>query len=217
MALNLEPIAASNLFSTFSLLSLNRYIMITLPPKYTLVTLLVATTTIHGYPLPPLHTEPVVERGFFDSVDNLIDKTKSGVGSAVNLVGGLVGIGSDDSNHTPTLPVAKGVFAELTKGALYSNVAYCSAGSVKGLSCGATCEALGGIEVAFTGGDNKEVPACKWEYRLFKITITFTHTFSNKFSLRLTRRFKALWSLLRALSRFHFRRFSQILIFYKAH
>jgi hypothetical protein len=106
---------------------------------------------------PPCRTRPRTR--LFDSIGDLIDKAKTGFEDA---------IGIDDSNRTPTLPVAKDVFAELTKGALYSNAAYCSAGSVKSLSCGATCEALGDIKVAFTGGDNKEVPACKWEFHLSK-------------------------------------------------
>ena len=153
--------AASNQFLIFSFLSLNRYIMFPLPSKHIFVTFLVAAAIVHGYPLPALHAEPVVERGLFDSIGDLIDKAKSGVEGAIDGLGKLVGIGSDDSNKTPTLPVAKDVFAELTKGALYANAAYCSAGSVKSLSCGATCEALGDIKVAFTGGNNKEVPACK--------------------------------------------------------
>ena len=157
--------AASNL--TFSFLSLIHYIMVPLPSKHAFVTLLVAAAAIHGFPLPPLHTEPVVDRGLSDSIGNLIDKAKSGVEGAIDGVGRLVGIGNDDSNRTPPLLVAKDVFSELTKGALYSNAAYCGADSVRNLSCGATCEALGNIKVAFTGGDNREVPACKWKFRLF--------------------------------------------------
>ncbi len=144
--------------------------MVSLPPQYGLVTLLIAAVTIRCSPLPPRHVEPVLERGLFDPIGSLFDKTKTGLENV---------IGIDNSNRTPTLPVAKDVFAELTKGALYSNAAYCSAGSVKTLTCGATCEALGDIEVAFTGGDNKEVPACKWESHLSKTKITVNHTSSN--------------------------------------
>ena len=133
--------------------------MISLPPKHGLFTLLIAAVTILCSPLPPRHAEPVLERGLSDSVGSLFDKTKTGIENV---------IGIDDSNRTPTLPVAKDIFAELTKGALYSNAAYCSAGSVTTSTCGAACEALGNIEVAFTGGDNKEVPACKWESHLSK-------------------------------------------------
>lgn len=140
--------------------------MIPLPPKSGLVILLIAAVTIRCSPLPRGHADPVLERGLFDSIGDLFDKAK---------IGDVIGI--DNSNRTPTRPVAKNVFAELTKGALYSNAAYCSAGSVKTLSCGATCSALGDIMVAFTGGDNKKVPACKWDPRLSKIAIT--HTFSN--------------------------------------
>jgi len=137
--------------------------MISLPPKHAFVTLLVAAATIRGYPLAPRHVEPVLERGIFDSIGNVIDKAKTGIEDAIDSAGDFLGIGGDDSNRTPTLAVAQDVFAELTRGALYSNAAYCSAGSVKSLSCGATCEALGDINVAFTGGDNREVPACEWE------------------------------------------------------
>ena len=144
--------------------------MISLLPKYGPVTLLIAAVTIRCSPLPPRHAEPVLERELFDSVGSLLNKVKTGIDN-------LIGI--DDSNRTPTLPVAKDVFAELTKGALYTNAAYCSADSVKFLTCGATCEALGDIEVAFTGGDNKEVPACKWESHLSKTKPIVTHTFSN--------------------------------------
>ena len=142
--------------------------MIPLPPKYGLVTLLMAAVTIRCSPFPRGHAEPVLERGLFDTIGSLFDKAKTGLGDV---------IGIDNTNRTPTLPVAKAIFAELTRGALYSNAAYCSAGSVKTLTCGATCSALGDIKVAFTGGDNKEVPACKWESHLSKITVT--HTFSN--------------------------------------
>ena len=137
-------------------------------PKYAFVTLLVAATTIRGSPLVPRQVEPVLERGLFNSIGNLIDKAKSGVGNAVGDAGKLLDIRSDDLNHTPTLSMAKDVFAELSRGALYANAAYCSAGSVKSWSCGATCEALGDIQVALTGGDNKEVPDCKWEVHLSK-------------------------------------------------
>ena len=144
--------------------------MISLPPKYGLVTLLIAAVTIRCSPLPPHHAGPVLERGLLDPVRKLFDKAKTEIGNV---------IGIDNSNHTPTLPVAKDIFAELTKGALYANAAYCSAGSVQSLTCGATCQALGNIEVAFTGGDNKQVPACKWGLHLSKTKITVTHTFSN--------------------------------------
>jgi len=131
--------------------------MVPLPSKHGFFTLLIAAVTIRGFPLLPRHAEPVLERGLFDLIGDLIDKAKAGLEDA---------IGIDTSNRTPTLLVAKDVFAELTKGALYSNAAYCSADSVKSLSCGATCEALGDIKVSFTGGDNKKVPACNWEFYL---------------------------------------------------
>ena len=127
------------------------------PSKYTLVTLLIAAATIRCSPLPSHYARPVLERRLFDSIGNLIDDAKSGLENA---------LGIDNSNSTPTLPVAPDVFAELTRGALYSNAAYCSAGSVETLTCGATCEALGDITVAFTGGDNEAVPACKWGFHL---------------------------------------------------
>lgn len=127
------------------------------PSKYTLVTLLIAAATIRCSPLPSHYARPVLERRLFDSIGNLIDDAKSGLENA---------LGIDNSNSTPTLPVAQDVFAELTRGALYSNAAYCSAGSVETLTCGATCEALGDITVAFTGGDNEAVPACKWGFHL---------------------------------------------------
>jgi hypothetical protein len=149
--------------------------------KYAFVTLLIATVTIRCSPLPLRNAEPVLERQLLDSIGDLFDEA-----------------GTDSSNRTPTLPVAEEVFAELTRGALYSNAAYCSAGSVESLSCGATCEALGDIQVAFTGGDNEAVPACKGEFHLSKVVIT--HAFSHQFSLRLIRRFKVLWSLRRVLS-----------------
>jgi hypothetical protein len=134
-----------------------------LAPKPAFVTLLLAAVATHGHPLASRQTKPVLERGSFDSIGNLIDEAKSRIGHATDDESRFLRIGRDDSNHTPTLPVAKDVFAELTKGALYSNAAYCSPASVKSWSCGAACEALGDINVAFTGGDGKEVPACKWE------------------------------------------------------
>lgn len=137
--------------------------MIPLPPKHAFVTLLVAAATTRGYPLAPRQAQPVLIGGLFDPIVDLIDKAKSGAEHAIDNARGLLGIGSDGPNHTPTLAVAKDAFKELTKGALYSNAAYCSADSVKGWSCGATCDALGDIKVAFTGGDNKVVPACKWQ------------------------------------------------------
>ena len=175
--------------------------MISLPPKYGLAALLIAAVTIRCSPLPPRHAEPVLERGLFDSVGSLFDKAKTEIGNV---------IGIDNSNRTPTLPVAKDVFAELTKGALYSNAAYCSATSVKTLTCGATCEALGNIEVAFTGGDNQEVPACKWKSHLPKAKITVNHIFSNQFSLHSIRRFKVLWLLRRVLSQLSLCHFSRM-------
>jgi len=132
--------------------------MIPLAPKHALVALLTAAA-VRGYPLPSRQAESIIERGLSDSVGHLIDKVKSGVGNVVHGAGELLGIGSGGPNHTPTVPIAKDVFAELSKGALYSNAAYCSAGAVKSWSCGATCDALGDVKVAFTGGDNKKVPA----------------------------------------------------------
>jgi hypothetical protein len=172
--------------------------MIPLAPKHALVALLTAAAAVRGYPLPSRQAESIIERGLSDSVGHLIDKVKSGVGNVVHGAGELLGIGSGGPNHTPTVPITKDVFAELSKGALYSNAAYCSAGAVKSWSCGATCDALGDVKVAFTGGDNKKVPACKWEFRLPKNYI-YSY-FPIQFSLRSTRRFKALWSLLRVLS-----------------
>ena len=134
--------------------------MVFLPPKYGLVTLLIAAVTIRCSPLPPRHAEPVLGRGLADSVGSLF--------------GNVIGI--DNPNRTPTLPVAEDVFAELTKGALYSNAAYCSAGSVQSLTCGATCEALGDIDVAFTGGDNKEVPACKCDPKPKSLLLILSRT-----------------------------------------
>ena len=123
--------------------------MIPPAPKYAFVTLLIAAVTVRCSPLPLRHAKPVLERRLLDSIGNLIE---SGLEDAA---------GVDTSNSAPTLPVAEDVFADLTRGALYSNAAYCSAASVQSLSCGATCEALGDIQVAFTGGNNEEVPACK--------------------------------------------------------
>jgi len=141
-----------------------------LPSKYAFVTFLIAAATIRCSPLPLRQSEPVVERQLLDSIGDLFDQVESGLEDA---------FGVDTSNVTPTLPVARDVFEELTLGALYSNAAYCSAGSVETLTCGATCEALGDITVAFTGGDNEAVPACKGEFHLSKIAVT--HTFSTSF------------------------------------
>ena len=128
--------------------------MTLLPSKYTLVTLLVAAATIHCSALPDPHTGSVLERRLSDSIGN--DKANSGLEDSVRI---------DNSNRAATLPVAQDVFAELTKGALYSNAAYCSAGAIQSLSCGATCKALGNITVAFTGREDKVAP-CTWGFHL---------------------------------------------------
>ena len=71
-------------------------------------------------------------------------------------------LGSGPSANAKTTAVAaKTVDSQLVRPALFSRLAYCSAAKTKALTCGAPCDAVKGISVVASGGDDGKVPGCK--------------------------------------------------------
>lgn len=68
-------------------------------------------------------------------------------------------LGSGPSANAKTTAVAaKTVDSQLVRPALFSRLAYCSAAKTKALTCGAPCDAVKGISVVASGGDDGKVP-----------------------------------------------------------
>ncbi|KAJ3532827.1 hypothetical protein NM688_g7367 [Phlebia brevispora] len=73
------------------------------------------------------------------------------------LFGFNIGSGTS-SDGTPTPFSQSDIDTDLLRPALFSRLAYCSSGSVSGLSCGAPCSAVSTIQVLQTGGDGGSIP-----------------------------------------------------------
>ncbi|KAI0821680.1 Alpha/Beta hydrolase protein [Trametes gibbosa] len=67
--------------------------------------------------------------------------------------------GSGDESNDKTATVSQAdISAKILRPALFSRTAYCSAGSVSNMSCGAPCDATPNVKVLTAGGDDGAIP-----------------------------------------------------------
>ena len=74
----------------------------------------------------------------------------------------IFGIGDTTANGKPTAIPQNTINTDLQRPAFFARLAYCSSTAVKAGNCGEQCDAVKGISVLQTGGDNGEIPRCKY-------------------------------------------------------